>query len=100
MELQACHRVFAPSRRDQDRERMPVHPLFSLPPLAVTTVVKVLDLRRLSISSEHKTFLLSMRIDAPESTTNSLSSGIFEVGAGIALAFNRTVKRSFVRNFE
>ena len=30
--------------------------------------------------------LLSMCIDTPESTTNSLASGDFEVGAGVALA--------------
>ena len=28
---QACHRVFAPSRRDQDRERILVHPRFFAP---------------------------------------------------------------------
>ena len=39
-----------------------------------------------SISSELKTFLLSMCIEAPESITHSLSSGNFEVGAGVALA--------------
>ena len=43
-------------------------------------------LRRVSISSELKSFLLSMCIDAPESTTNSRSSGDLEVGAGVALA--------------
>ena len=45
-----------------------------------------LDLRRVSISSELKSFLFSMCSDAPESTTNSRSSGDFEVGAGVALA--------------
>ena len=31
IEMQACHRVFAPSRRDQDRERIPVLPhMFAL----------------------------------------------------------------------
>ena len=56
------------------------------PPLAVTTVVGLLDLRRVSISSELKSFLLSMCIDALESTTNSVSSGDFEVGVGVAMA--------------
>ena len=31
MELQACHRVFAPSRRDQDREHILVPLVFALP---------------------------------------------------------------------
>ena len=44
-------------------------------PLAVTTVVAFLDLRRVSSSPERKSFLLSMCIDAPESITNSRSSG-------------------------
>ena len=42
----------------------------------------VLDLRKVSISSELKSFLLGMCIEAPESTTNYLSSGVFEDGAG------------------
>ena len=42
----------------------------------------VQDLRRVSSSSEIKSFLLSMCIDALESTTNSLTSGLFEDGAG------------------
>ena len=40
----------------------------------------------MSSSSELKTFLLSMCIEAPESTTKSRSSDDFEVGAGVALA--------------
>ena len=84
---QALLRVIAPSRRDQDRERFLVLPrLFCTSPLAVTTTVGFLDLHRVSSSSELKSFLLCMCIDAPESTTNSRSSGIFEVGAGIAVA--------------
>ena len=55
-------------------------------PLAVTTVVGFLDLRRVSISSGITFFLISMCIDASESTTNSRSSGILEVDASIALA--------------
>ena len=60
--------------------------LFSLLHLPSTTTGEVLDLRRVSISSELKTFLLSMCIEVPESTTNSRSSGDFEVGVGVALA--------------
>ena len=80
--MQACLRVFAPSRRDQDRERILVLPrLFALlqcplPPLWGSWIS----------ASELKSFLLNMCIDAPESTTNSRSSGDFEVGASVALA--------------
>ena len=57
IELHACHRVFAASRRDQDRERTIVLPrLLALLPLAVATGVGFLDLRRVSISSELKSF--------------------------------------------
>ena len=80
MEQQAFLRVIALSRRDQDRERILVPS-----PLAVITTVGFLDLRKVSSSSELKSFLL-MCIDAPGSTTNSRSSGLFEVGASIALA--------------
>ena len=45
--------------------------------------------------------MFSMCIDAPESTANSRSSGLFEVGAGIDLAsFNRSLQRRFVRILE
>ena len=36
----------------------------------------------MSSSDELKAFLLSMCIGAPDSTTNDLSSGFFEAGAG------------------
>ena len=36
-----------------------------------------LDIRAVSNSAGFESLLLSMRIDAPESTTNSLSSGLF-----------------------
>ena len=52
-------------------------------PFAVTTVVKgLLDLRKVSISSERKSFLLSMCIEAPESTTNIRSSVFLETSTG------------------
>ena len=77
-EMQAYLRVFAPSRRDQDRERILVLalPQCPLPPLWGSWIS----------ASELKSFLLNMCIDAPESTTNSRSSGDFEVGASVALA--------------
>ena len=51
-------------------------------PLAVMTVVGTLDVVKVSISAEFKSFLLIMCIDVPESTTNSLSSGSRFDGAG------------------
>ena len=86
IELQACLRVFAPSRRDQDRERILVLPrLFALshwplPPLRGSCISAEFPFR-LSLNP----FLLSMCTDAPESTTNSRSSGDCEVGAGVAI---------------
>ena len=44
-------------------------------------------------------FLLIMCTDGPESTANSRSSGLVEVGAGIPF-FNGSIKRSFVRIVE
>ena len=40
----------------------------------------------MSSSSELNSFLLIMCIDAPESTTNSRTPGLLEVGASITLA--------------
>ena len=51
-------------------------------PLAVMTVVGLLDVVTVPNSAEFKSFLLIMCIDAPESTTNSLSSGLIAGGAG------------------
>ena len=50
-------------------------------PLAVMTVVGLLDVVKVSISASLKSFLLIMCIDAPESTTNSRSS-VLRVDAG------------------
>ena len=44
--------------------------------MAVMTVVGFLDVVTVSNSAEFKSFLLIMCIDAPESTTNYLSSGL------------------------
>ena len=65
----------------------------------VTTSVEFLDLPKVCSSSELKTFLLSMCIDAPESTTNSRSSVDFEANACILLA-SIEEKRSFVSILE
>ena len=46
------------------------------------TVVGLHDFVNVSISAEFKSFLLIMCIDAPESTTNSRSSGLRFDGAG------------------
>ena len=45
------------------------------------TVVGLLDVVKVSNSAEFKSFLLIMCIDAPEPTTNSLSSGLRVDGA-------------------
>ena len=58
-------------------------------PLAVSTVLGFLDLRRVSSSPELASVWLNMCIDALESITNSRSSGFFEEGAGITLASAR-----------
>ena len=47
------------------------------------TVVGRLDTRTVSNSVEVNSFLLSKSIDAADSTTNSLSSGLILDGAGI-----------------
>ena len=61
--------------------------------------VGVLHLLNKSISSELKFFfLLIMCIDAPESTTKSRSSGLFELtGVDIPLTSPENRKRSFVQ---
>ena len=51
-------------------------------PLAVTTVVGLLDVVTVSHSAEFKSFLLIMCIDKLESTTKSLSSGLIVDGEG------------------
>ena len=51
-------------------------------PLAVMNVVGHLDVVKVSNSAEFKSFLLIMCIDAPESTSNSVSSGLRVDGAG------------------
>ena len=48
---------------------------FATSPLAVMTIVGLHDFVKVSISASLRSFLLIMCIDAPESTTNSLSSG-------------------------
>ena len=85
--LQACHRGFAPSRRAQGRERIPVlSSLVGTCPLAVITVVGSWTFEGFPLRLSLKTLLLSMCIDTPESTTNCHSSGFFEEGAGITHA--------------
>ena len=58
--------------------------------------VAFLDLRRVSISFELEYLLLSMCIKAPESTSNSRSSGDFEISARLCLNFNWRIKRSIL----
>ena len=51
-------------------------------PLAVITVAGLLDILMVSNSAESRSFLLTLCIFAPESTTNSLSSRSFVDAAG------------------
>ena len=90
IELQACHRVISPSRRDQDRERTLVLPSSCARPdwQLLPSCFEGFPIR-LSTS-----FLLSMYIDAPESTTNSLASGFFEECQHCP-CFGRQAERSF-----
>ena len=83
LEQLAFLRAVTPLRPDSIHERTLVpsrgwalHRLQSTQQLGFWTS-SVLD------SSELNSFLLIMCIDASESTTNSRSSGLFEVGAGI-----------------
>ena len=67
---------------NQDRRRaLSLRRSFALPPLAVITVVRVLDTGTVSSSAGFTSFLISMCIDAPESTTNYMSSVFVEDGA-------------------
>ena len=69
-------------------------------PLAVTTVVGFFEILMVSNSAELRSFLLTVCILAPESTTNSLSSGFTVDAAGIIPLFGRRKECSFVFLFE
>ena len=69
-------------------------------PFAVITTVGVLALLRVSISSELKSLLLSMCIEAPESITHSLSLLEILNWRQCCSGFNRRVERGLVRVFE
>ena len=76
-------REASPSRKKSNSLTYTVASSFvCTPPLAVTTVVGLHDFVKVFISAEFKSFLLIMCIDAPESTTNSPSSGFIADGAG------------------
>ena len=97
---QACPRVTALSRRDQDREDKLVLPrLFALPhwqllPLWVSWIFRGFPVR---LSSNP---FCSACIDAPESTANSRSSGFFQRGCRHYPCFGRRVKRGLIWVFE
>ena len=70
-------------------------------PFAVNTVVGRFWTFLLSINLSLILFLLIMCIDAPESTTNSSSSGLLEVtSVDIPFDFTKNIKRGFVRILE
>ena len=60
--------------------------LYALHPLAVSTTVEFLELRKVSNSFELESLLLTMCIDARGSFANSRSFGDFEECVGITLA--------------
>ena len=76
-------------------------------PLAVITVVGLLDVLMLSNSAKLRSFLLTKCILAPESTTDSLSSGSFVDATGstyfsageknVALSFSLNLKMFLAR---
>ena len=68
-------------------------------PFAVTTVVVFLVLLKVSSSSELKSFLLSVCIEAPESSTNIRSAVFFETSTH-AFIFHKRIKRGFSLDFQ
>ena len=70
-----CWRVLEDFHGQENIQFFDIHcGLFT--PLAVMTVVGLHDFVTVSISASFKSFLLIICIDAPESTTNSRSSGL------------------------
>ena len=70
-------------------------------PLAVTTIVGLHDFVKVSISALLKSFLLIICIDAPESTTNSLSSGLrVDAGRHLFSVSDKNVALSCSFNFD
>ena len=84
-----------------------VHGSCRISPLAVITVVGLLDVLRVSNSAELKSFSLTICILAPESTTNYLSYGSFVDAAGsthstagkwnVALSFSLSLQMILAR---
>ena len=84
-ERQYCGRVFEDFHSQEYVQFFDIHRCLFMrctSPLAVMTIVRLHDFVKVSISAEFNSFLLIMCIDAPESTTNSRSSGLrFDAGA-------------------
>ena len=82
IEMLPLLRLVALSRTDFNRERTLVLPRWcALSRLAVSATMVVLNFEKVSNSPVLSSFLLIMCIDAPESTTTSRSSALFEMGA-------------------
>ena len=84
-ERQHCWRVFEDFHCQESIKffdtQFPLRAAALLSPLAVMTIVGLHDFVKVSISASLKSFLLIICIDAPESTTNSRSSGLrFDAG--------------------
>ena len=83
-ERQYCWRVIEDFHCQEYTQFFDIHSCLFMrctSPLAVMTIVGLHDFVKVSISALLRSFVLIMCIDAPESTTNSLSSG-FNVDAG------------------
>ena len=81
---QYCWRVIEDFHSQEHIQFFDIHNcLFTVctSPVAVMTIVGLHDFVKVSISASLKSFLLIICIDAPESTTNSRSSGL-RVDAG------------------
>ena len=82
-ELLAYPRGFAPSRKIQDRRRtLSLPPSFALLRWLRSPLLGFWMVERSPGPLNSDRFFLSMSIDAPESTTKSLSSGFLADGAG------------------
>ena len=95
----AFPRVVARLRTDSSHERTLVPPRVCALRRLQSTLLQGFWTFLLSIILSLILFLLIMCIDAPESTTNSSSSGLLEVtSVDIPFDFTRNIKRSFCPN--
>ena len=96
---QYCWRVFEDFQSQEYIQFFDIHTIASscvcTSPLAVMTIVGLHDFVKVSISALLRSFLLIICIDAPESTTNSRSSGL-RVDAGRHQNFSEGEKNAIL----